>query len=129
MNSTIQLSLKPDLIESLAEIADEQGMTVEHVVDDLVRHFLHQARWQKIERENAHFVALHPELKRDYYHQHVAVHEGQLVDHDGDLDALAGRVREKFGRLPVLIAFVDDEPSPTFRIRKITHRLNYSTGI
>lgn len=118
MNSTIQLSLKPDLIESLTEIADEQGVTVERVVDDLVRHFLHQARWQKIEQENTHFVALHPQLKRDYYHQHVAILEGKLVDHDGDLDVLAGRVREKFGRLPVLIAFVDDEPSPTFKIRR-----------
>ena len=48
----------------------------------------------------------------------MAIYQGQLVDHDSDLDTSVERVKTQFGRIPVLIAFVEDEPIPTYTIRR-----------
>ncbi len=112
------IPLKTDLLESLQEIVAEQGLKVENVLDELVRQYLQQARRDKIQQENQHFIQLHSRLKQDYYHQHVAIHQGQVVDQDSDLDELVKRVKARFGRVPVLIAFVEDEPLPTYTVRR-----------
>lgn len=113
-----QVPLQMDLLQSFQDVVAEQGLEVENVLDELVRQYLQQARRDKIKQENEHFLTLHPELRRDYYHQHVVIHQGQLVDNDKDLDKLVKRVKTKFGRTPVLIAFVEDEPFPTYTIRR-----------
>jgi hypothetical protein len=61
---------------------------------------------------------MHPVLKQNYAGQHVAIHEGQLVDHDEDAMALVQRVSERFGRTPILITRVDDNPLSKYAIRR-----------
>ncbi len=110
--------LNTDLLESLQELADQQGVEVENMLDDVVRHYLHQSRREKIQNENEHFVRMHADLMKRYNGYHVAIHQGELVDYDKDLDELVMRIKARFGRTPVLIAFVTDQSSPTFTIRR-----------
>ena len=118
MTSTIQVPLNPDLAESLREIADKQGQSLENVLDDLVRQYVRQARREKISRECRHYERMHSILKEEYLGQHVAIHEGQLVDHDVDPMVLSQRIRERYGRVPVLVTRVSEEPFPEFSIRR-----------
>ena len=118
MTSTIQVPLNPDLAESLREIADKQGQSLENVLDDLVRQYVRQARREKIRHECRHYERIHPTLKQNYAGQHVAIHEGQLVDHDVDPMGLVQRIRERYGRIPVLVTRVSEEPFPEFSIRR-----------
>jgi hypothetical protein len=69
---------------------------------------------------------MHPVLKQKYAGQHVAIHEGQLVDHDEDAMTLAQRIRERFGRTPILITHVDDNPLPEYAVRR-PHLLDYTS--
>lgn len=118
MSMVTTIPLKTDLLESLQELADEQGLDVENVLDGMVRQYLHQNRREKIRQENEHFVRMHPELLKRYEGHHVAIHQGELVDHDRDLDKLIARIKVRLGRIPVLIALVTDEPSPTVNVRR-----------
>lgn len=36
------------------------------------------------------------------------MHNGQVVDHDTDFQALRQRIRQRFGRTPVMITLVED---------------------
>ena len=110
--------LKMDLLESLQELAHEQGIDVENVPDGVVRQYLHQNQREKIRQENEHFVHMHPELIKRYKGHHVAIHQGELVDHDKDLDNLVERTKARFARTPMLIALVLDEPSFLFSVRR-----------
>jgi regulator of sigma D len=112
------VALNTDLLESLQELADLQGVEVGNMLDDVVRQYLQQSRREKIQHENEHFVRMHADLMKQYNGYHVAIHQGKLVDRDKDLDELVMRIKARFGRTPVLIALVMDKSSPTFTIRR-----------
>ena len=118
MTSIAQVPLDSELAESLREIANKQGQSFERVLDDLVWQYVRQARREKISHECRYYERMHSTLKEEYLGQHVAIHEGQLVDHDVDPMALAQRIRERYGRIPVLVTRVSEEPFPEFSIRR-----------
>jgi hypothetical protein len=70
-------------------------------------------KWQ---RERAAFCKLYPQLLQTHRGKYVAIHEGQLVDSGDELVALALRVYERFGYVPIYMHLVTDEPQPTIRI-------------
>lgn len=49
-----------------------------------------------VAREREAFLALHPTLLLQYPNEYVAIHHGQLVDHDEDGLALTLRVYQRF---------------------------------
>lgn len=53
---------------------------------------------------------MHDELLKKYQGQHVALYQGQVVDHDEDASRLERRVREQFNWVPVLVAPVRPGP-------------------
>ncbi len=112
-----QVPLDAKLAESLRQAAIQQGANLEDVLNDLVQKYLREVRREKLRVEFEHYQAMHAELKPSYFGQHVAIHEGKLVDHDLDPAALVRRVRERFGRIPVLITQVEDEPIQEYVIR------------
>ena len=69
-----------------------------------------------VEREEAAFHRLHPDLWRDYPDQYVAIHQEAVVDHDRDQVALFLRARERFPGQFVWIAPVREAPEETYRI-------------
>lgn len=117
MTTTIEVPLDPDLVEALRQITAEQGVSLKSVLSDLVRNYVREARREKIGAESERFQAMHAELKKKYLGQHVAVHEGQVVDHDSDPRALVRRIRQRFGRAPILVTQVEEKPVREFVIR------------
>ena len=120
MNATIQVTLDSELVEVLKQTTEQQGTNVEAVIETLARQYVREARRQKIRAEFEKYRAMHGELKVKYLGQHVAIHDGQVVDHDADPTALVQRVRERFGRLPILFTHVEDEPAQEYTLHS-TH--------
>lgn len=63
------------------------------------------------------YVALHPSLKANYFGEHVAILEGQLVDHDPDPAALYQRIAAQYPDRFVWLTVVEEEPLTTLAFR------------
>jgi hypothetical protein len=68
-------------------------------------------------REKEAFIALHPQLKAQYYDQYVAIYEGKLIDHDANYGALVRRIDAQYPDTFVWLAKVEDEPMRELVIR------------
>jgi hypothetical protein len=68
-------------------------------------------------REMEAYVALHPSLKADYFGQHVAILDGQLIDHDADPATLYQRIVARYGDRFVWLTAVEEEPLTTLVFR------------
>jgi hypothetical protein len=68
-------------------------------------------RRAKIHAEAEAWRALPETVRRRYSSEFIAVHEGQVIDHDPDRVTLHLRVRERLGDTPVLITPAD-APDP-----------------
>jgi len=104
------LTLSPQLVAELEQVATEQAKNPEQLLEDAVRAYLRQLERDKIRSEADAFRKLHPELVKKYLGQHVAIHNGDVVDHDQDFQTLHQRIRQRFGRQPVLLRQVTSEP-------------------
>ena len=104
------IMLREDLRKTLEQNAERESRDVNELVNEAVERYLREQRHVKLEKEIAAYEAMHPMLKQNYFEQWVAIHEGQLVDHDVEGDALYQRVRARYGHLPVLIRQVAEEP-------------------
>lgn len=67
-------------------------------------------RWEldrrKISEESQVYQQRHAELRAQYLGRYIAMHDGQVVDHDNDFVALRQRVHQQFGHSPVMITLV-----------------------
>jgi len=72
---------------------------------------------EAVTRERAAFIALHPLLLKKYKGEQVAIHGGQLVDHDVDGVALSRRVYQRFPDEFVWIAPVTNQPVEEWVVR------------
>lgn len=73
-------------------------------------------RQKAMDREETAYQAMHAELYAQYAGQHVAIFQGELVDHDEDGNILYQRVRQKYPGKFVLITPVDPTPEEIYRI-------------
>ena len=87
------------------------------LVEDAVRTYLRELEREKIKTEAKAFRKLHTELVKQYLGRYVAIHHGQVVDHDEDFHALHQRIRQQFGRQPVLLRRVTSEPERVLVMR------------
>lgn len=116
--TTIAVSIDAEVGESLEQIASEKGTSIEEVLNDLAREYVREARRAKIAEEFEAYQAMHPQLKEKLWGKHVAIHDGQLIDSDSDAMTLVQRVRQKFGRIPILFTEVRENPVQEFVIRR-----------
>ena len=72
---------------------------------------------QTVWREEQAFQSMHPTLIEKYAGQYVAVHNGQLVDHDIDQIALYRRCRQAYTDRFVLIAQIQRSVEETYIFR------------
>lgn len=72
---------------------------------------------EQLALEQAAWFALPADRRARYAHQHVAIRNGQVVDHDEDQRVLYLRVRRRFGSDPVAIMHADWQEPPVFEIR------------
>ncbi|MGH2521396.1 MAG: DUF5678 domain-containing protein [Anaerolineales bacterium] len=98
---------EPTLVKQLEQLASATTQPVEQVLENAVQVYLDELEREAIQAETQAFWAAHPDLLRAYPGQHVALYQGQVVDHDEDVSRLEKRVRDQFGLMPVLIAPVE----------------------
>ena len=101
------------IAETIANLLDEtvpQVESSEGEMDDLDTD-------ETVEREIRAYHQLHPELWRRYPEQHVAIHNGQMVDHDIDGIALSRRIYQRYPDTFVLIRQVNSTPERVIRLR------------
>jgi len=107
--------LIPDqVLAELMPVLEQEGKEISDLVTEALRHYLWEAKERKIEREMEAYRAMHGELKQRFLGQYVAIHNGELVDHDADRHALSSRVRREYSNAAVLIIPVEDEPEREF---------------
>ncbi len=111
------ITLSPQLMNELEQVATEQAVKTEELLETAVLAYLRQLGREKIKAEAEAFRAMHPELVKQYMGRYVALHEGEMVDHDEDLQTLHNRIRQRFGRQAVLIRQVTTEPDRVFVMR------------
>ena len=103
------LTLRPDLSATLAEQSRREDRPVTEIVSDAVEQYLERKWHDKLDEELAAYSKLHPELVRTHFGAWVAIHDGAVVDQDRDRVALYRRIRQQYGRVPVLVCEVTAE--------------------
>jgi hypothetical protein len=114
---TTTLALQPALWEQLQQTADEQETDVIALVETAIHTYLRQIEREQIEAEAKAYQKLYPILVQKYLGQYVAIQRGQVIDHDASFQLLHSRVRQRFGRRPVLLRRVETEPERTLIFR------------
>ncbi len=111
------IDLSPHLLEQIERLAQWQQVTAETVTARAVSDYLDRLEWEKLEAEMAAFQAQRSALLAAYPDQYVAIHDGQVIDHDADLRALHSRVYARMGFIPILLQKVTPTPAPDILIR------------
>lgn len=75
-----------------------------------MRTYLAQTRRDKLESEARAFEQQRTTLLARYPREYVAIHAGQVIDHDPDVRALHLRVFAKLAHTPVLLKLVTENP-------------------
>lgn len=74
-------------------------------------------RCEQLEQEIAAHEAMHARLWQDIPGMWVAIHDGELVDQDRDKATLYLRIRDRFGRVPMLMREVKPEAAEEIWLR------------
>ncbi|PKO23682.1 MAG: hypothetical protein CVU38_02810 [Chloroflexi bacterium HGW-Chloroflexi-1] len=111
------VALQSQLVEQLEDVAAERRVRSGDLLETAVRVYLRQVEQEKIRTEASAFRAMHDRLAKEYLAKYVAIHNGAVVDHDEDFQALHARVRQKYGRQPVLLRRVEPEPERVLTFR------------
>ncbi len=69
-----------------------------------------EVRYRKVRQELQAFEQQRPSLLKEYQGQYIAMHQGQVIDHDVDLRVLHQRVFARLKHTPVLLKRVTAEP-------------------
>jgi hypothetical protein len=85
---------------------------------------------EAVSDEIAAYHALHPMLWSRYPKQHVAIHSGQLLDHDENKVALRRRINQRYPNQFVLIRQVEREPERVlyFRSPRFAENVGFAVG-
>ncbi len=113
----LTINLEPDIAEEIDQRAHEANLTPAAYVDAALRAYLAELRWDKIGVEQDAFEKQKPELLSKYRGEYIAMHEGQVIDHDSSAGTLHKRVFARLGHTPVLLKQVIDEPDRDLVIR------------
>ncbi len=112
-----EIDLNPRLFEQVRWIARWQNITTDELATRALSSYLDRLEWEKLQSEMDAFQAQLPALLVTYPDQYVAIHEGQVIDHDADLRALHSRVYAQMGSVPVLLQKVTAAPAPDILVR------------
>ncbi len=107
----MEITLKEQrLTKSLMLWADKTRRSPDEMLENAVAAYLADMEAESLRQETDVFWNRLPELRKQFPHQFVAIHQGEVIGHSEELDGLMRRVQKAFGDLPVLIASVDSPP-------------------
>lgn len=111
------IDLNPRLVEQVRWIARWQRVSADELASRALADYLDRLEWDKLHAEMDAFQVQLPALLSAYPDQFVAIHEGQVIDHDADLRTLHSRVYARLGSVPVLLQKVTALPAPDILVR------------
>ncbi|MFN0073493.1 MAG: DUF5678 domain-containing protein [Chloroflexota bacterium] len=111
------IELRPELREQVEFAARREARTVDDLVNAAVEDYVQTQHRSAIARETSAFEAMHADLLTTHRGQWVAIYNGTLVDCDTDITPLYTRARKAYGRTPVLLTQVLDDPAPVLHLR------------
>jgi hypothetical protein len=97
------LVVPDDLAREIHQQAKIKGVAAEAVLEAAWRHYRTLANRKKIDEETTWWSSQTEEIKCQFQGEYVAIHHHAVVDHDPDRVALHKRIREKHGKIAVLI--------------------------
>ncbi|MEZ4737400.1 MAG: DUF5678 domain-containing protein [Caldilineaceae bacterium] len=112
-----QIVIEDKLFAQLQRKAMGSGANIESLAHEAIQRYLQEEEEQKMQQEIAAFHDLHPALLQTFPGQYVAVHQGQVVDHDAEQLALYLRIRQRYPEEVVLIRQVRPEAEKTWTMR------------
>jgi hypothetical protein len=95
---------QPELVARVQNIARAINQDENEVLETAVQLYLDHVEREKIHGETQAFWGMMPDLQSKYLDEFVAVHEGQVIDHDKDVAQLEQRIAQRLGDIAVLIA-------------------------
>lgn len=104
-----------EILDSLDFVQDVQIQPTE-VAEDEMRFHQHPRQAEMV-KEVAAFEAMHSELVHQYLGQFVAVHHGQVIDHDRDEMTLVDRIYQQYPDEIIMIDQVQEYLPPPIKIR------------
>ena len=113
----LTVNLKQDIANQILSLVGENQASIKAFVDKALRAYLAQLRREKIRAETEAFTQQRQELLAKYAEQYIAMHDGQVIDHDPDLRILHLRVFDQLGQTPVLLKKVTDQPGQEWVFR------------
>lgn len=102
------MTIEPALYQRMIQTASTQDVAPEDVLQEALQHYFWDLDRQKIRDEARQYRQKHAQIRETFLGQFVAIHEGEVVDHDAEFNLLYQRVREKFAPLPVMITQVQE---------------------
>jgi hypothetical protein len=129
MTMTVTLKLNDATYRRARRLADAQKQAVADVLADWITATLPTEETQPgqpagdqgtvdvVDREMQAYIALHPQLKKQYLGRYVAIYGGRLVDHDDDYDEIFDRVDMAYPDEFVWLTQVENEPLKTLVFR------------
>ena len=107
MTKQIMLTLSDEVYEQFLQMAEAEQRSIADVIVDVIAPvspiFSVDPRRPAMLQEQAAYKTMHADLLRNFEGQFVAVHQGQVIDHDTDELALSQRVRLRLPDAVILI--------------------------
>jgi len=122
----MNLTISDEAYHRVRQLAEQRQQEISEVVEDLVRSAVPKENAQDameatdraaVVQEQKAYHRLYPMLKTRYLGRHVAICQGELIDHDEDGMALSLRIRQAYPEQFVLIRQVEAEPEPLLYFR------------
>ncbi len=104
------VTLDPVLYQWVEQAAHDAQASPEAVLAEALRRHLWDLDRRKIAEESKAYRRQHAELRARYFGRYIAMHRGEVVDQDVEFQVLWQRVRQRFGRTPVMITQVGEDP-------------------
>jgi hypothetical protein len=121
MTKQVTLDLPDAVYEHMKQVATADNRSFAQILADAIVQakptlYVHPER-SAMQNEKVAFPAMHARLAEEYEDQYVAIFQGQLIDHDHDVLALAGRISRDHPKGVVLITKVADQPDRVIHFR------------
>ena len=117
MSEQVTLTIPTSLYRRASRIAQARQQDVADVLVEAIVLTEEVEEETAVDREEAAFRRLHPSLRQQYAGQYVAIHGGELIDHDTDQVALFLRMRQQYPNQFVWIAPVRETPEEIYQMR------------
>ncbi|MCA9965012.1 MAG: hypothetical protein KC423_12235 [Anaerolineales bacterium] len=118
MQKQITITIPQSLYQRVHELANRRNLPVATLLEtavSLAEAQPHDPATTALAQEEAAYRAQHPTLLANYPGQYVAIHQGQLIDHDPDELTLLHRLDATHPTQVVLMKRVEPLPQPMLR--------------